>query len=78
MLALTSKDIKVQLKKADIAGLQLADVLAYPVKQAILVQKGLIPDPGDVFGKKVYEVARKKFNCQEWTGQVEGYGFKCL
>ena len=42
-LALSSKEIKVQLKKADIAGLQLADVLAYPVKQAILVQKGLIP-----------------------------------
>lgn len=76
--ALTSKDIKVQLKKADIAGLQLADVLAYPVKQAILVKKGLIPDPGDVFGKRLYEGARKKFNCQEWTGQVEGYGFKCL
>jgi hypothetical protein len=76
--ALSSKDIKVQPKKANIAGLQLADVLAYPVKQAILVQKGLIPDPGDVFGKKVYEIAGKKFNCQEWTGQVEGYGFKCL
>lgn len=77
-LALTSKDIKVQLKKADIAGLQLADVLAYPVKQAILVQKGLIPDPGNVFGKKVYEVAQKKFNFREGTGQIEGYGFKCL
>ncbi len=40
-----------------------ADVLAYPVKQALLAQKGLIPDPGDVFGKKVYE---------EEIGIVEG------
>lgn len=76
--ALSSKDIKVRPKKADIAGLQLADVLAYPVRQAILVQKLLVPDPGDVFGKKIYEAARPKFNCQEWTGQVEGYGFKSL
>jgi hypothetical protein len=40
--------------------------------------KGSIPDPRDVFGKKVYEAARPNFNCQEWTGQVEGYGYKCL
>jgi hypothetical protein len=64
--------------KANIAGLQLADVLAYPVRQAVLLEKRLISDPGDVFGKKVYEAARPKFNCQEWTGQVEGYGYKCL
>ena len=76
--ALTSKDIKIQPKKANIAGLQLADVLAYPVKQAVLLEKGLIADPGDVFGKKVYVAARTKFNCHESTGEVEGYGFKCL
>jgi hypothetical protein len=76
--ALSSKEIKVQLKKANVAGLQLADVLAHPVKQAILIEKGLIPDSGHVFGKQVYEAARSKFNCQESTGQVEGYGFKCL
>ncbi|HJP90661.1 MAG TPA: DUF3800 domain-containing protein [Pyrinomonadaceae bacterium] len=76
--ALSSKDIKIKPKAANIAGLQLADVLAYPVRQAILVGKGSIPDPGNVFGKRMYEAARPKFNCQEWTGQVEGYGFKCL
>ena len=37
--ALTSKDIKIQPKKANIAGLQLADVLAYPIKQTLLVEK---------------------------------------
>jgi uncharacterized protein DUF3800 len=76
--ALTSKDIKIQPKKANIAGLQLADVLAYPVRQAILIERRLIPDPGDVFGKKVFATAQPKFNCQEFTGQVEGYGYKCL
>ncbi len=75
---LSSKDIKVQPKKANIPGLQLADMLAYPVRQAILLDRGLIPHPGDVFGRRVYEAARLKFNCQESTGQVEGYGYKCL
>ena len=72
--ALTSKDIKIQPKRANIAGLQLADVLAYPVKQAKLVEKGLIPDPGDVFGKKVYGAVQAKFNRNEFRGIVEGDG----
>jgi len=76
--ALTSKEIKIQPKRANIAGLQLADVLAYPVKQAILSKGGKIPDPGDVFGKKVCDSVVSKFNRNEGTGQVEGYGIKWL
>ena len=72
--ALTSQDIKIQPKVANIAGLQLADVLAHPVKQALLVEKGWIPESGDVFGKRVYEAAQRKFNLNEFRGQVEGYG----
>lgn len=75
---LTSKDLKIRPKSANIAGLQLADILAYPVRQAVLLQKGLIHDPGDVFGKKIYEAARRKFNCNECNGEIEGYGYKCL
>ena len=72
--ALTSKDIKIQPKKANIAGLQLADILAYPVKQACLVEKGLIGDPGDIFGKKVMKVVEGRLNINYRTGQVLGYG----
>ncbi len=72
--ALTTKDIKLQDKKANVAGLQLADLLAYPVKQAFLVDKGVLPDPGDVFGKRVIEAAGTKFNQNELRGQVTGYG----
>jgi len=53
---------------------ELADILAYPVKQAFLVEKGVLPDPGDVFGKRVMEAAGNKFNQNEWRGQVTGYG----
>ena len=71
---LTSKDIKVQPKKANIAGLQLADVLAYPVKQAYLSEKGRIPEVGDVFGRQVCDAASDKFNVNKCRGVVEGYG----
>jgi hypothetical protein len=75
---LSSKDIKVQPKRANIAGLQLADVLAYPVKQRLLVQKARIPDPGDVFGKKLCGAALPKFNFNERTGVLDGYGVNWL
>jgi hypothetical protein len=72
--ALTSKDIKLERKRANIAGLQLADVLAYPVKQACLLERGLIDDRGDVFGKKLVEVAKIKFNRHPSSGYIERYG----
>jgi len=72
--ALSSKDIKIQPKRANIAGLQLADVLAYPLKQAWLAEKGLIPDPGAVFGKRIVEAVAPMLNRNEFGGQVDGYG----
>lgn len=72
--ALTSRDIKIQNKRANIAGLQLADILAYPIKQACLVEKGFINDPGDVFGAQIVRLTGDKFNNNEGTGKVDGYG----
>jgi hypothetical protein len=71
---LTSKDIKLKPKMANIAGLQLADILAHPVKQALLFEKGKITDSSGNFGKQVYEAAKRKFNANDRTGKVEGYG----
>ena len=72
--ALTSRDIKLQPKIANIAGLQLADVLAHPVKQALLVEKDMIADPGKTFGRQVSGAVKGKFNIKAWSRQVEGYG----
>jgi hypothetical protein len=72
--ALTSKEIKIRRKSENIAGLQLADLLAYPVKQACLLEGKQIPDPGEVFGKKICLAVASKFNRQEFSGQVSGYG----
>lgn len=72
--ALTSKDLKLRSKRDAIAGLQLADVLAHPVKQACLAEQGLIQGGTLAFGARAYEVAGGKFNTNGRTGKVDGYG----
>lgn len=72
--ALSSKEIKLKPKRNNIAGLQLADILAYPIKQNILLESKKIPDPGDVFGKRICKVIKTKYNKQLYSGQLEGYG----
>ncbi|MGB9826831.1 MAG: DUF3800 domain-containing protein, partial [Desulfofundulus sp.] len=59
---LTSKEIKLKPKAANIAGLQIADLLAYPCKQEILLAHGRIQDPGEVFGKAVSRCVASKYN----------------
>uniref|UniRef100_A0A7C4CBA2 DUF3800 domain-containing protein n=1 Tax=candidate division WOR-3 bacterium TaxID=2052148 RepID=A0A7C4CBA2_UNCW3 len=71
---LTSREIKIRAKTSNIPGLQLADVLAYPVKQTMLVERDCIAAPGDMFGRRLVEVVEAKFNRNEATGKVWGYG----
>jgi hypothetical protein len=75
---LTSKDIKLKPKTANIAGFQLADILAHPVKQAMLLEKSKIVDSGGNFGRQIYEITKGKFNVKSTmytaVDQVEGYG----
>jgi len=66
--ALTSREIKLQRKAANIAGLQLADIFAHPVKQMMLIEKAYMDDPGDNFGKQIYNKAESKFNRNSQTG----------
>jgi len=72
--ALTSKDIKLERKRANIAGLRLADVLAHPVKQAYLLERGLIQETKDAFGKKLLAVAHDKFHKHPGSASVERHG----
>lgn len=72
--ALTSKDLKLCTKTANIAGIQLADILAHPVKQTMLLETGKIEESRRTFGRQVYEAAKAKFNLNTRTGQVDGYG----
>lgn len=72
--ALTSKEIKLSSKSHNIAGIQLADVLAHPVKQALLAEKGIVPRPNGNFGCRLMEIVNPKFNSNEWRGHQAGYG----
>jgi len=72
---LTSKEIKLKPKQANIAGIQLADLLAYPLKQEILAENAKIPTmPDELFGKRVCEIVKKKYNRHFYDGRVYGYG----
>ena len=72
---LTSKEIKLKPKHANIAGIQLADLLAYPLKQGILIENGRIPETSEeLFGKRVCEIIKKKYNRRFLSGKVYGYG----
>jgi hypothetical protein len=73
-MPLTSRDIKIQPKSANIAGLQLADLLAHPAKQACLIENGLIPETGDSFGRRLYAAAKGHFLVGGLAGAPEGYG----
>lgn len=71
---LTSKKLKVKPKMANVAGLQLADVLVHPLKQHLLADKGLIPERIPSFGSRLVEAAEEKYNRNLQTGSIEGYG----
>jgi hypothetical protein len=67
-------EIKLKPKSANIAGLQVADLLAYPCKQEILMMEGRIEDPGDMFGHEICRRIAPKYNRRYFNGRVRGYG----
>ena len=71
---MTSREIKIREKKANIPGLQLADILAYPMRQQMLLDKGVLPASDPVFGRQLASIAQKKYNKNESNGRVPGYG----
>ena len=72
---LTSKEIKIKPKRANIAGLQVSDILAYPSKQEILVENGrLTASSRSSFRKKICDILGKKYNRRYPDGKVSGYG----
>jgi hypothetical protein len=72
--ALTSKQLKVKKKSTNIAGLQLADLLGHPVRQAILRDEGLLPEGLAPFAARLLSVLERKLNRHLYDGRTEGYG----
>ena len=72
--ALTSRQLKVKSKSANIAGLQLADLLGHPIKQWMLRERGLIQTPPSPFAEGLLDIIKPKLNRHLYKDQVEGYG----
>jgi hypothetical protein len=76
---LTSKKLKVKTKSSNIAGLQIADIIAYPSRRGILKEKGLIEVDDITFSEKIIKVVEDhKYLRNEKTGKIWGYGKKIL
>jgi len=73
--ALTSRKLKLHGKKSNIAGLQLADLIAHPAKQWVLHHYGLLDDAPARFAQRMIKIIREKFNRHLSTNKIEGYGF---
>lgn len=72
---LTSKEIKLKPKSANIAGLQISDLLAHPLKQKILIENNRLPaSKEELFMTKVCGVIERKYNRHFYNGRIVGYG----
>jgi hypothetical protein len=74
---LTSKNIKLEPKSTNVAGLQLADLIAHPSYRAMRFTRENKEAPAD-FGSKVAEILSAKKYRRKSDGQIYGYGLKWL
>jgi hypothetical protein len=75
---LTTIELKVKPKTANIAGLQLADLIAHPSRREVLLDHKLIADDRDTFGNKICTILQKDKYLRSRSGQIPGYGKKLL
>ncbi|HEX9744948.1 MAG TPA: DUF3800 domain-containing protein [bacterium] len=73
----TSKELKVKPKKNNIAGLQIADMIAHPSCRHILELYKGIPGPGR-FGKLIAEILEESKYLRSKSKKILGYGHKIL
>jgi len=73
--AFTSKQLKLKPKSANIAGLQLADLLGHPVKQWVLKNNNFLEEELSTFAQRIVDIVHSKFNRHLYDGHIEGYGW---
>jgi len=71
---LTSDEIDFQAKSANINGLQMADLLAHPVRHGVLEKFEVQPCSDGAFGEAARKAVSSKFNRNFSNGKVVGYG----
>jgi hypothetical protein len=68
--ALTSRQLKVKAKSNNIAGLQVADLLAHPSRNEILAENGLLGRDLAPFATRVVALLQAKYD--RHAGRVVG------
>jgi len=76
--ALTSRDLKLKPKAANIAGLQLADVLAHPCRLDVLSAEGLLPGPISPFNRRIAEAVAERYLPELGSGAAGGRARKLI
>jgi len=74
---LTSQQLKVKLKSNNIAGLQIADLIAHPSYRAILAHHNNEQLPIN-FGGKIAQILEYSKYYRGPSGEIDGYGQKWL
>ena len=77
-MKLTSKQLKVKPKTANIAGLQIADLIAYPSRREMLLEKGFLERLRFDFSDRITELLTEKYLKNDKTGEICGWGKKFL
>jgi hypothetical protein len=76
---LTSSEIKLKKKSANVAGLQIADLLAHPAYYDVLCDFGVIEKQESEYGRAVAKILNEsKYHRNSHTGEIKGYGKKLL
>jgi hypothetical protein len=73
---ITSKELKIKAKSANVAGLQVADLLAYPLYRYALKYYNLKDDGRETFNEQIIEVIKPKI--YKNGNKIDGYGLKLL
>jgi hypothetical protein len=73
---ITSKELKVKSKSSNIAGLQIADVVAYPSRQFVFEEFGIEKKLKVTFNDEI--ISRIKSKYLNKKGRIKGYGIKLL
>jgi hypothetical protein len=74
---LTSKELKLKKKSDNIAGLQVADLIAHPSFKAALHRQRNEPLPQDFGGRIAAILEAGKYRCSP-SGKIDGWGRKWL
>jgi hypothetical protein len=75
---LLSKDIIMKPKIANIAGLQIADLIAHPSARHMRYARDGIPCPKDFGGKVADILLQRRYRRHPSTGRIDGFGTKWL